>query len=309
MTDDQKLIEKFLARFTSEITAKFADKIDFILLFGSAARGEFVKGASDVDLIIQAKNNSDVQAIENQAEKIFWSLDKKYNLDFKKSLSIAETRNPIEHFLHGIEAKAHLFKPIFVFGPNDLDWQNATLYTKRLDWAIGSTFLVSLATTFLKMKREGKILYGRDIRAEIKPKFNFWERWKGIWLPFYLAVISIFIFPVSPKEGLKLATKAVFWQIDAVLLYLGKVVFGKKEQLLKILEKQLKIPLAFANYNLKLMPKWSTSVVYQASEIRKRNFTGSYLEGFAFCFKALIFVVITGWIANFRLIFQLVFSK
>ncbi len=307
MANDQELVDKFLTDFISEIVTKFGDKIDFILLFGSAARGEFVKGASDIDLIIQTKKEEDVKVIEDEAEKIFWALDKKYNLEFKKSLSIAQTRNPIESFLHGVEAKAHLFKPIFVFGPEELDWQNAAIKAKRLDWVLGATFLASLSTTFLKMKREGRILFGRDIRAEIHPKLNFWERWKGIWLPFYLAVISILIFPVSAKEGLKLASKAVFWQIDAILLYLGKVTVGQKEQLVEVLEKKLRVPITFAHYTLKLLPKWSLEVVRQATEIRKSNFTTPYLTGIVFCFKSLFFVVLTGWMANFRLIFQLLF--
>ena len=308
MASDQELIEKFLADFTSKIVAEFGDKIDFILLFGSAARGEFVKGASDIDLIIQTKSNEDMTAIEGEAEKIFWDLDKKYNLEFKKVLSIAKSKNLIEKFLHGIEAKAHLFKPIFVFGPDELDWQNGTIKAERLDWILGATFLASLSTTFLKMKKEGKILFGRDIRAEIHPKLNFWERWKGIWLPFYLAVISIFIFPLLPKEGLKLATKAVFWQIDAVLLYLGQASFGQKEKLVGILKKRLGVPIAFAHLTLEILPKGSLLIVDEAAELRRNNFKIPFFLGYAFCFKSLFFVIMISWLANFKLIFQLLFD-
>lgn len=308
MVTNQELIDKFLTDFTSNIVSKYKEEIDFILLFGSAARGEFVKGASDVDLVIQAKSGKDVDEIQTAAEKLFWILDKKYDLEFKKSLSIAKTKRPIEKFLLAIEARAHLFKPIFVFGPDELDWKHGTVRTKRLDWILGATFLASLATTFLKMKKEGEILFGRDVRKEIRPKLNFWERWKGIWLPFYLAAISIFVFPLSRKEGLKLATKAVLWQIDAVLIFLGKLFSGQKEKLFEVLEKELRVPIIFTDFTLKLLPKSSISIINEAAEIRRNNFQTPFLAGLLFCYKALFFVIIISWLANFKLIFRLLFD-
>jgi predicted nucleotidyltransferase len=54
---DQQKAEAFLE--------EFADEIDFILLFGSAARGEFVLGKSDVDLVIQVKSGSSLSEAGN----------------------------------------------------------------------------------------------------------------------------------------------------------------------------------------------------------------------------------------------------
>ncbi|MBI5252840.1 MAG: nucleotidyltransferase domain-containing protein [Euryarchaeota archaeon] len=47
---DQKLVMDFLEEFALKLAA--AHNIDFILLFGSAARGEWKRGISDVDVII-----------------------------------------------------------------------------------------------------------------------------------------------------------------------------------------------------------------------------------------------------------------
>lgn len=302
MSTDQKLVDQFLKDFVDQIGEKFGGKIDFILLFGSAARGEFIKGASDVDLIIQLKEAKDKDAIEAEAEKIFWLLDEKYDLDFKKVLSTVASHNLAEKLFHNAEAAAHLFKPIFVFGPGELDWERGQIKAKRLDWLLASAFLVSLSTTFLKLKTEGKILYGQDIRAKIHPKISFWDKWKGIWLPFYLAVISIFVYPASPKEGLKLATKAVFWQIDAVLLYLGKQISGEKEKLKDVLKREIELTINLLNFSFKIFPEKSFEIFFQAANIRQQNFSAPYFAGWLFCFRALFFVIFTSWLANLRLI-------
>ncbi len=52
---DQLKVEAFLQEFVAELTKAYGSEIDFILFFGSAARGEFILGKSDVDLIIQEK--------------------------------------------------------------------------------------------------------------------------------------------------------------------------------------------------------------------------------------------------------------
>ncbi|HID73114.1 TPA: nucleotidyltransferase domain-containing protein [Candidatus Micrarchaeota archaeon] len=63
---------------SGELTSRFRD-IDFILLFGSAARGEFRAGVSDVDMIIQVKKASTVPKLEGYAERLFWELDRKHD--------------------------------------------------------------------------------------------------------------------------------------------------------------------------------------------------------------------------------------
>ncbi|MDP2974054.1 MAG: nucleotidyltransferase domain-containing protein, partial [Candidatus Diapherotrites archaeon] len=69
---DQLKVEAFLQEFVSALAEKHAKDIDFILLFGSAARGEFVLGKSDVDLIIQVKSDEKRKEVEAFAEKVFW---------------------------------------------------------------------------------------------------------------------------------------------------------------------------------------------------------------------------------------------
>ena len=69
----QELVEKFLDDFVEKITGIYGKKIDFILLFGSAARGEWKRGLSDVDMIIQLKDASIKDEFYKKTEEIFWT--------------------------------------------------------------------------------------------------------------------------------------------------------------------------------------------------------------------------------------------
>lgn len=75
---DNELVNVFLQEFVRTLAKKYGNQIEFVLLFGSAARGEFKAGASDVDMIIQVADDRYKQRIEKYAEAIFWVLDKKH---------------------------------------------------------------------------------------------------------------------------------------------------------------------------------------------------------------------------------------
>jgi len=94
-TTDQQRAELFLEEFVSGLVGSMGDDIDFILLFGSVARGEFILGKSDVDLIIQTKNDAAVRRVERFAESLFWRLDEKHGMQFEKVLStgVSESYN------------------------------------------------------------------------------------------------------------------------------------------------------------------------------------------------------------------------
>ena len=155
MSKDQELIEKFLHQLVSEITVKYGKEIDFIILFGSAARGEFKKGISDIDLVIQLKNDNGQKEIEDFATNVFWELNEKYKTEFEKVLSTVKSKRILDNFLKSVEREAHLYVPIFVFPPGWLDWEEARI-TRPL-WRPAAIFLIHQAFIFEKFKEEGKI--------------------------------------------------------------------------------------------------------------------------------------------------------
>lgn len=213
--NDQKLVEKFLKDFVSKLTKKIEDKIDFILLFGSAARGEWKKGSSDVDMIIQVKNNKFVRLVREEAEKIFWKLDKEHKTEFNKVCSLKR-----EDIIQQIEAEARLYLPFEVFGPEDLDWSKSEV--KKLELVLGAKLFLSQAMIFQKMKQEGKILYGRDIRKEIKIRPTIFEKIKAILIPHHISFFSVLLSPFAPKYALRWASKSLLYSIESALFFLEK---------------------------------------------------------------------------------------
>ena len=67
----QEVVWQFIYEFRDEVVAGLKDKIDFIIIYGSAVRREFVPGKSDVDIIIQIFKESDRKPVEEKATELF----------------------------------------------------------------------------------------------------------------------------------------------------------------------------------------------------------------------------------------------
>lgn len=213
---DRERINKFLKEFTSKLSKKYPEEIDFILLFGSAARGDWKKGISDVDLVIQVKRQEYIYQVKECADKIFWELDKKHGTQLKKACSTGDKKDIVKKALR----KTELYVPYEVFGPKDIDWKNGWITKKEL--VLGARIVASQAMLFKKMKQEGQILYGRDVRKIIHPKITKWEKIKAILIPYHIALSSVFLSLISPKIALKIADKAAIYSISSTLFFLNK---------------------------------------------------------------------------------------
>ncbi len=232
--DDQQRIQKFLYEFSSRLSKRFKKELDFILLFGSAARGEWKRGISDVDLIIQSRDQEKIEEISKEAEKIFWELDKKYDTKFKEVCSIADKKDPFKKVLK----ETRLYVPFEVFGPNDIDWIHGRIKKKEI--VLGAELVAPQSMLFLKMKSEGKILYGRDIRKVIQVRVTLWDKIKALLVPFYVACLAWLIAAFFPKTALKMADKAVLYSIESFLYFLDKPIGRGMYPALKEFRKELK---------------------------------------------------------------------
>lgn len=67
----QEIVWRFIYEFRDSVVSELKEKIDFIIIYGSAVRGEFVPGKSDVDIIIQIFNESDRKSFEKIATELF----------------------------------------------------------------------------------------------------------------------------------------------------------------------------------------------------------------------------------------------
>lgn len=77
---DMARAKAFLAEFVDELTARMPSAVHYILIAGSAVRGDFIVGESDLDIIIVVHKDSDVPAVRSAGEQIFRSLDRKHGL-------------------------------------------------------------------------------------------------------------------------------------------------------------------------------------------------------------------------------------
>ncbi len=289
-TADQLKVDAFLQEFTAELTKAYGSKIDFILLFGSAARDEFILGKSDVDLIIQVKDNSSVKTVEDFAEQLFWKLDEKHGMQFRQVVSTGSGAGVLEDAVKLLEKQARLYKPFEVFGPNDIDWSRGKI--KRLDLLPGATLVASQLTLFYKMKHEGKILYGRDIRPEINPRFTTWEKLKAIWTPQALAFAAVILSPLLPKKAVGYATKALFYEVESANIVLKDAIPSGQEKIegfasaTELGGRFLDDVRLCLETRLGLLSEQKKEFVRKAASIKRNGFQGGGWEALRFCLRA-----------------------
>ncbi len=320
MNDEQR-IQKFLDEFTQRLEKKFQGDLDFILLFGSAARGEWKRGVSDVDLIIQVKKSDSIEDVRQYTEKIFWELDKKYGTKFKEACSVGDKKDGIKKII----AKTKLYVPYEIFGPEDIDWKKGEI--KRKDLLVGAKLVASQAMLFKKMKCEGKILYGRDIRKVIQIRVSWWEKFKAILIPYHIALSSVLAVLFVPKIALKMADKAVIYSIESTLFFLDKPIGRGVKRAFEKLGKELKAKVRYKHsilgaveidtvLNFNYQKLFNFDFAEQALKLKynwpEESQRFNRRRALKFCWRSLFFVNAMNWYAvlkadKHRMIFKLLF--
>lgn len=289
-TGDQQKVDAFLEEFVDQLGRAFGSEIDFIMLFGSAARGEFILGKSDVDLVIQMKSDAAARDLEQFADPLFWRLDQKHGTQFKRVVSTGEGGSLLEDLLKRIERQARLYKPFEVFGPDDIDWSQGRVM--RLDLLPGAVLVASQLTLFYKMKHEGKILFGRDIRPEINPNFSWWEKLKAILVPQSIAFASVILALLLPKKAVSYSVKALFYEVESVNIYQKNLIPAGQEKLesfasaTRFQEKTLDNLRFFLDRKLGLLSEQKMQFVKEAALVKREGFNGDGWDALQFCRRA-----------------------
>ncbi|MFH1181885.1 MAG: nucleotidyltransferase domain-containing protein [Candidatus Woesearchaeota archaeon] len=296
---DQRLVDRFVRELVKKVAARFPGRIDFAILYGSAARGEFVRGVSDIDLIFQAKDGKDVAAIKQYAAKVFWQLNRKLKTGFEKSCAIRKPKTLAGSIFNKLESQASLYTPLFVFGPGDLDWENGKVTNAAL--SIGANVIASQASIFHKFKTEGKIYYGRDIRKAIKPHFTLWEKLKGILIPQYLTAFSALIVWLFPKRAVKYCNKAILYAIDSAIIYLNDMRQHRVEDKIRLLQKATVLSIdekrkfEIINFGLKasmqMVPAREFKIAEEALEYKIKGFSYGRIRALSYAYRCLWFVL------------------
>ncbi|GEM_PF-341218 len=303
-TADQEKAELFLEEFVSGLSRSMGEDIDFILLFGSAARGEFILGKSDVDLIIQTKSSAGVRRVERFAESLFWQLDERHGMQFGKVLSTGSSEGILEGSIKFLEKQARLYKPFEVFGPDDIDWGKGLI--KRPDLLPGAILVASQLTLLYKIKHEGKILFGRDIRPEINPRFTWWEKLKAIMVPQSIAFASIILAVILPQKATGLAVKALFYEVESANIYQRSMIPSSDEKMKSFAEASqfenavLDRVRFLLEKSLGLSSEQKLELLKKAAAIKREGFRGRRKDALSFC----LIVFGTIWQTNAALILR-----
>ncbi|MFN7991487.1 MAG: nucleotidyltransferase domain-containing protein [Candidatus Micrarchaeia archaeon] len=81
-------VDRFVEEFVSSLAARFPGQIEFVLLSGSAARGDFVQGRSDVDIVVRVRPDADAATIRKEGSAVFWALDRKHGLMLREAYAM-----------------------------------------------------------------------------------------------------------------------------------------------------------------------------------------------------------------------------
>lgn len=299
----QEVVWEFIYDFRDEVAKEMGKQIDFVIIYGSAVRQEFVPGKSDVDILIQIFKEEDRKVIEKRATEIFWKISKRYPLlEFENSLSVTKTkkRNPINDILKKLEKSSFLYVPVFVFVKGEIDWEYGELHSDNPLIKIGQSLLIPQRSVFLRFKEEGIVLYGRDVRKEIQIKLTAIDRLRLGVAPQLLSLVGFLVSFISRKKGIGYSVKALLYQVDALLTAVAS--YQKMERSEKIAKNQkvlleefthrlgqvLRLKLDYTKGNLRP----SDFILFEEAIVLKwgeKNL--SYLQTIWFCLKANWFIV------------------
>lgn len=180
--------------------------------------------------------------------------------------------------MRGLEKQAKLYKPFEVIGPKDIGWKEGKIASPGL----GAFALIAPIYQFAKkLKQEGKILYGRDILAEICIKQSLFDKMKAITVPYLLSIAALPISLVMPNRGLKYSIKAILYSADSQIEVLEQS-YGRTSFLnTKILRAELG-----ELYSIRL----AREAMHAKRDYDRIKKEWSYIDKAAFCFQAPVYI-------------------
>ncbi len=167
------------------------DNLISMIVFGSYARGDYNKD-SDVDLIVVVKRKT--RKVINQLNKLEYELSIKANnwVDLQSS-----------KFLNLIGFK----KNIFLFDEKEFNKKSFNFCDSRLL----SKLLIPKGLIWTNIKREGKIVFGKNLLKRLKPKITIWDKIKAPLPGVGACVIASLLFLFNKEKAINLAQTGLRW--------------------------------------------------------------------------------------------------
>jgi hypothetical protein len=199
---DNAALDAFLDDFVRGITDTYPDKIDCILLSGSAARGGFKIGESDIDLHIILKDERDVAGVERFASSLFWGLNRRHGLKLVRSYG----RKLSGGFSFMLGQAPLAARPFYVAGPKG--WR------LKLHPPLSLTSLLGLERELLRGRiRNGKVLFGRNILDDPEIREIVGKR-RHLTYDFLITLCIQPLFIIVPSRVLKRCANCIIFTFD-----------------------------------------------------------------------------------------------
>src|SRR3989344_6495779 len=222
----QPIIEKFASDIRREIRkSRFRSQVVSIVLLGSAARGEFIKGESDIDFIVVVRRNSQKKAVTKFVSQVLNRLDKKLDMHLKETCSDRnDYHNEILNIIMRLESSVFFGVPFYTISLEDYDFFRNRIQNPKI-WFV-ATFLGSLNQFLLNVKDTGKTIYGRDLLKLVSVRLTHWDKAKIFGEQMLVMLAGGLVFPFSSKLGLKHFIKSSLYQEEFDLLFLHRHLKG-----------------------------------------------------------------------------------
>lgn len=233
----QKFMRSFVADFRKAVeNSNYKDDIVSVVLFGSAARGSFVKGHSDVDIIVVTKDGRSREGIQDYMRSLVSRLNKKHNLFLEKTCSDERKfNNLVLDALLRVESFFLWGVPIYVLPQTEFDLFKKKVKTPKL-WIL-VTFIGTLSEFLAGLRDTAIVIYGENLLDEIKDvRFSMFDKVKLTLEPYYLLLLATLVVAFDAKFAAKHAIKACLLESEIDLIWLNEKI-GSYKQDQKVYEK------------------------------------------------------------------------
>lgn len=230
----QKFMRSFVADFRKAVeNSNYKDDIVSVVLFGSAARGSFVKGHSDVDIIVITKDGRSKEEIQDYMRSLVSRLNKKHNLFLEKTCSDEKKfNNAVLNTVLRMESFFLWGVPIYVLPQTEFDLVKKRVKDPKI-WVLVE-FLGSLNQFLASLKNTAVTIYGENLIKEIRDvNLSMFDRVKLTLQPYYLLFLSLLIVAFDARLAMRHAIKACLMESESDLMWLNEKIgsYQKDEHL------------------------------------------------------------------------------
>lgn len=214
------LMKMFLEQLVLDVTGRYPRQIVSVILFGSATTQEWVKGKSDIDMIVVVKDRTKRKEIERYFNRVLLKLDEDYGFELSNTCSTYRKReNSFVNTILKIESFMTFGRPFYVLSLDQIDFEKG----KVRDWRV--LFIASVFDSFdiflSKIKQTGIVLYGDNLIEKLTFTASKSSKIRTAMAPLWLLLIAFLTALPDKTFSLEHSMKATIWACEDALFAMG----------------------------------------------------------------------------------------